>query len=135
MSRGAQLRPMKRLVVAVVDDDLRILGAMGRLLSALGYDVELYASASEFLEVAILTKATCCIIDIQIGESCGFDLVLHVAAHGLTIPTIFMSADRNESLKQRATNVGGIGFLNKPFSASMLIEALARLPRGRPSWD
>ena len=37
--------PTKRCVVAVIDDNLDILGALGRLLSTLGYDTELYASA------------------------------------------------------------------------------------------
>jgi FixJ family two-component response regulator len=121
---------MKRNVVAVIDDNIGVLGAMGRLLSALGYDTELYASAEEFLEVAMMTKAICLIVDIQIGESSGIDLALDVAKRGFTIPVIFMSADHNESVKKRATDVGGIAFLNKPFSPDALIEALAKLPQG-----
>ena len=37
--------PTKRTVVAVIDDNVGVLGAMSRLLSAFGYDTELYASA------------------------------------------------------------------------------------------
>jgi FixJ family two-component response regulator len=122
---------MKRDVLAVIDDHLGILGAMGRLLSALGYDAELYASAKEFLDVATMTEAIGLIIDIQIGESSGIDLVLHVAKRGFAIPVIFMSSDHNESVKRQATEIGCIAFLDKPFSADMLIEALAKLPRRR----
>lgn len=121
--------PMKRRVVAVIDDNLAILGAMGRLLSALGYATELYASTKEFLDVATMTEATCLIVDIQIGEDSGIDLALNVAKRGLRVPLIFMSADHNESAKKRATEVGGIAFLKKPFSSDELIQALAKLPQ------
>jgi FixJ family two-component response regulator len=121
----------KRDVLAVIDDNLGILGAMARLLSALGYDAELYASAKEFFDVAMMTEAICLIVDIQIGESSGIDLVLHVAKLGFTIPVIFMSSNLNESVKKRALEIGSIAFLNKPFTADMLIEALARLPSRR----
>ena len=126
--------PKKRSVIAVIDDNVGILGAMARLLSALGYETELYASANEFLDVAILTEAICLIIDVQIGEDSGIDLAIHVGTQGFTIPVIFMSADHAESAKQRATEIGCIAFLDKPFSADALIAALTKLPPLRSAW-
>jgi FixJ family two-component response regulator len=120
--------PTKRNVVAVIDDNPRILGAMGRLLSALGYGTELYVSAKEFLDPAVTTEAICLIVDIQLGESCGIEFAQHLANAGCTIPIIFMSAGNNESVKRRAMEIGCVAFLNKPFSADVLIEALANLP-------
>jgi FixJ family two-component response regulator len=128
------LMPKKRSVVAVIDDNVGILGAMARLLSALGYETELYASADEFLDVAIMTEAICLIIDVQIGEDSGIDLAIHVAKQGFTIPVIFMSADRAESVKELATEIGCVAFLDKPFSADALIAALTKLPARTP-WN
>ena len=119
--------PAKRKVVAVIDDNLGILGAMSRLLSAFGYDTELYASAKEFLDAAMMTEAICLIVDVQLGESCGIDLAQHLAKAGFTIPIIFMSARNNESVKRRAAEVGCVAFLTKPFSADVLIDTLAAL--------
>jgi FixJ family two-component response regulator len=127
--------PKKRSVVAIIDDNVSILGAVARLLSALGYDTELYASAQEFLDVAMMTEAICLIIDVQIGECSGIDLALRVAKQGFTIPVIFMSADHAESAKKRAMEIGCIAFLDKPFSADALIAALAKLPDRRTPWD
>jgi DNA-binding response OmpR family regulator len=126
--------PKKRSVVAIIDDNVGILGAMARLLSALGYETELYASADEFLDVAIMTEAICLIIDVQIGEDSGIDLAIHVAKQGFTIPVIFMSADRAESVKKLATEIGCVAFLDKPFSADALIAALTKLPDRTP-WN
>jgi FixJ family two-component response regulator len=124
----------KRSVVAVIDDNVGILGAMARFLSALGYETELYASADEFLDVAIMTEAICLIIDVQIGEDSGIDLAIRVAKQGITMPVIFMSADHAESVKKRATEIGCIAFLDKPFSADALIAALSKLPDRTP-WN
>ena len=123
--------PNKRNVVAVIDDNLGILGAMSRLLSELGYRTELYASAKEFLEAALISEAHCLIVDVQLGESCGIELVQSLASAGFAIPVIFMTANNSESIKKRAKETGCTAFLIKPFSANALKEALAGLPLPR----
>jgi FixJ family two-component response regulator len=125
----------KRNVVAVIDDNLGILGALGRLLSALGYDTELYASAQEFVDAAMMTEAICFIVDIQLGESSGIEIAQHLVNAGFTIPIIFMSADDNESVRRRTLEIGCVAFLRKPFSADVLIEVLANLPPRRSVWN
>jgi FixJ family two-component response regulator len=118
----------KRNVIAVIDDNLSVLGALGRLLGTLGYDTELYASAEEFLDPVVTTDARCLIVDIRLGKSCGIEFAKHLPNLGFYLPIIFMSAVIDESLKRQAAEVGCVAFLVKPFSAEMLIEALARLP-------
>ena len=126
--------PAKRKVVAVIDDNLGILGAMSRLLSAFGYDTELYASAKEYLDVAMNTQAICLIVDIELGESCGIEFAQYLANAGFTMPIIFMTADDNESVERRAMESGCRAFLRKPFSAHVLIGALVNLsPRSAVS--
>jgi FixJ family two-component response regulator len=119
--------PSKRNVVAVIDDNLGVLGAMSRLLSGLGYRTELYASAKEFLDAALLTEAHCLIVDIELGESCGIELARHLATTGFAIPTIFMTANNSELIKKRVSEIGCVAILVKPFSANALKEALAKL--------
>ncbi len=128
--------PTKRKVVAVIDDNLSILGAMSRLLSAFGYDTELYASAKEFLDAALNTEAICLIVDIELG---GVGFAQYLANAGFTTPIIFMAADDNESVKKRAMEIGCVAYLTKPFTANVLIDALVnlsprsavRIPRSR----
>jgi FixJ family two-component response regulator len=121
--------PTKRTVVAVIDDNLGVLGAMSRLLSALGYDTELYASAKEFLDSVLTTEAICLIVDIHLGESCGVEFARQLAHVGFTVPIIFMTADDNESVKRQAIEIGVVTFLLKPFSSDLLIEALVSAVR------
>ena len=74
--------PTKRNVVAIVDDNLVILGAMGRLLSAHGYDTELYATKEEFLDAALTSEAICLIVDVHLGKACGIELAQQLAKAG-----------------------------------------------------
>ena len=118
----------KPKVVAVIDGDLGVRGAISRLLWPLGYDTELYASAKEFLDVAMTTKAICLIVDIEPGESGGIEFAQRLVDVGFTRPTIVTTADDNESFKRRATEMGCVAFLPKPISADALIEALGDIP-------
>jgi FixJ family two-component response regulator len=122
--------PTKRKVVAVIDDNLDILGALGRLLSVIGYSTELYVSKEEFLDAAMTSEAICLIVDVHLSNGCGIEFVQELAKAGYGIPAIFMSADHRESVKTRALQVGA-AFLNKPFCADALIKALADLPPRR----
>jgi FixJ family two-component response regulator len=124
--------PKKRSTIAVIDDHLGILSALGRLLSTLGYNTELYISTKEFLDAAMTSEAICLIIDIQLGGSSGFELAQHLSQAGFTVPIIFMTADIAESVEKRAREIGCIEFLKKPFSPHTLVDALAKLSP-RPS--
>jgi FixJ family two-component response regulator len=120
--------PTKRKVIAVIDDSLGILSALCRLLSTLGYDTELYASNREFLDAVMITGASCLLVDVHLGESCGMDLAEQLANTGCKIPIIFMSADPSEAVKVRAGKIGALAFLIKPFSVDDLVKALAFIP-------
>jgi FixJ family two-component response regulator len=124
--------PMKRKVIAVIDDNLGILSALSRVLSVIGYDTELYASPQEFLDAALMSEAICLIIDIHIGKHCGIELARRLADQGFTTPIIFMTADRNDSIKNRAMETGCVAFLTKPFCSDVLIKALQTLAPHRP---
>jgi FixJ family two-component response regulator len=117
----------KRSVIAVIDDHVGILGALGRLLSTLGYNTELYISAQEFLDAAMTSEAIGLIVDIQLGESSGFELAQQLTKAGFTVPIIFMTAHIDESLEKRAREIGCVEFLRKPFTPHALVEALVKL--------
>jgi FixJ family two-component response regulator len=119
----------KRKVIAVIDDNFAVLGAMSRLLTKLGYDTELYVSAQELLDAARNTEANCLIVDIQLGDSCGIELAQRLADDGFTIPVIFMTANNSELVRARVLAMGCVAFLIKPFTADTLVEALASLTR------
>ena len=113
-----------REVIAVVDDDPLVREAMDGLLSSLGYRVELYASAAEFITAALTTEASCLLLDVQLGGMTGIELARHLISTGFSFPTIFMTGSKDESYQRDGVSLGCIDYLHKPFPASQLICAI-----------
>jgi FixJ family two-component response regulator len=115
---------MRCNIVAIVDDDLALRGAVETLLSSLGYRAELFASGEEFLEAATKSKAKCLVTDIQLGDISGIELGRQLAAAGHTIPIIFMTALDDERIHAQAMELGCVAYLRKPFSSDLLVAAI-----------
>jgi FixJ family two-component response regulator len=113
-------------IVAVVDDDPEMRAAMATLLSSYGYCAETFDSAETFLTCASTSKATCLVVDIQLGDISGVELAHQLVADGYSYPVIFMTGLDDEVIRKQATAAGGVAFLRKPFPAKMLFDAIEK---------
>ena len=113
-------------IIAVVDDDPGLRRALGRLLSAFGYRTEVFGSAQEFLVAAPKSKRACVLVDVNLGDSSGLDLVRELLVSGFRFPVIFISGVEDETIERRATELGCVAFLRKPIPADRLIEAVKK---------
>jgi FixJ family two-component response regulator len=116
-------------IVAVVDDDPEMRAAMASLLSSYGYRAETFDSAETFLTCASTSKATCLVVDIQLGDISGVELANQLVADGYTYPIIFMTGLDDELIRRQADAAGGVAFLHKPFPARMLFDAIEKALR------
>jgi len=112
-------------VIAVVDDDLGALESLGVMLSSCGYHSELFASAEEFVSAAPTLEAACLIVDIQLGDVSGVELVRALCAEGFNSPVIFITGSRDELHWGQAMELG-YAFLLKPFPAERLIDIVRK---------
>ena len=117
----------ERNVIAAVDDDPVVLRTLGRLLSTLGYDSELYESAEAFHNAAAASAASCLLVDIHLGVSSGIELGRQLADRGFKFPMVFMTGSDDEIIREEAMKTGCVAYLRKPFSLDRLTEALAKL--------
>jgi FixJ family two-component response regulator len=116
----------EKTIVGIVDDDPETRIAMAQLLSTFGYGAETFDSAETFLVCASTSKATCLLVDIQLGDISGIELAHQLATDGFKFPIIFMTGLNDEVIRSQAIDAGGIAFLHKPFPAKMLIDAIER---------
>ena len=114
----------RQTIIAIIDDDPGMRGAMGTLLPTLGYGTETFGSAEAFLNAVATSKATCLLVDIQLGDISGLELARKLAADGFKYPIIFMTGLTDECIRSQAAAAGGIAFLTKPFPARLLIDAI-----------
>jgi len=77
-------------VVAVVDDDSRVLESLEDMLESAGYRVRLFASAKQFLDTA-MAEVDCVISDIGMPGADGFELQQIIRNSRPTLPVILTS--------------------------------------------
>jgi FixJ family two-component response regulator len=116
-------------VIAVVDDDEGFRSALQRFLRMFAFQVEAFASGEEFLRSNRLDAVGCVILDVAMPEMSGLEVQQQLAARGLQIPIMFVTAHRDDDLGQRAAAAGVLAVLRKPVDHEELVrlvrEALA----------
>jgi FixJ family two-component response regulator len=117
------------VLVTVVDDDQSVRESLPDLLRALGFSSRAFASAEEFLASDILDATKCIVLDVGMPGMSGPDLHRELARQERIIPTIFITAQGSEAVRQRLMNLGAVACLFKPFERRALMDALgAALP-------
>ena len=108
-------------LISIVDDDESIRKGLGRLFRSVGFDVDGFASAEEFLNSGDLQRSSCLILDLRMPGMSGLELQSRLAAGQWQIPIIFLSAHRDEQSRAQALKAGAIDFVSKPFNEASLI--------------
>jgi FixJ family two-component response regulator len=116
--------------IIIVDDDAEVREATASLIQSLGYEVDTFASAQEFLDSGRVSQSACLITDVQMPGMSGFDLRQQLIADGHRIPIIFMSGLLGENIREKALKAGVIGFLHKPVDVPLLFECINRALKG-----
>ena len=111
-------------MVAVIEDDESYRVAVQRLLKSEGLSVESFGSAEDFLNSGQQHDTGCLITDIRMPGMSGLELQSKLNSDHCPIPTIFMTAHGDESIRMQAMRGGAVKFLTKPFDGETLLEAV-----------
>jgi FixJ family two-component response regulator len=114
----------KTKLVAIVDDDDLIRGALQGLLKAVGWPAQAFASAEEFLESGQQHQTACLIADIRMPGMSGLELQAKLNAERCRIPTIFITAHGDAKMRMQALRAGAVEFLAKPFDDEALLQSV-----------
>ena len=111
-------------MVSVVDDDASLRRSVRNLLTSVGFRVQAFASAEEFLESPLRANTGCLVLDLRMAGMNGLELLRHLMATGSRIPVIILTAHGDDEPRQRALQAGAIAFLGKPFRGDALLDAV-----------
>src|SRR5229473_8149443 len=114
---------VKRSLVSVVDDDESVRESLPDLLREFGYAVQAFSSAEEFLSSDYVGQTRCLILDIVMPGMSGPDLQRELTLRQQQIPIVFITAQRDETVRPRALEQGAVECLFKPFRETALLEA------------
>ncbi len=110
--------------VFVVDDDAAIRGALKSLLRSVGLQVEIFASAQQFLQERIPDAPCCLVLDIRLPGIGGLEFQRKLLEAKILIPIIFITGHGDILMSVRAMKAGAVEFLTKPFRDQDLLDAI-----------
>jgi FixJ family two-component response regulator len=113
-----------RPLISVVDDDESVRESLPDLIRELGFEAEAFSSAEDFLTSDYAARTKCLILDITMPGMTGPELQAELLRRGNGIPIIFITADRDEAIRQRLIGRGAVECLFKPFTETGLLNAL-----------
>jgi two-component system, LuxR family, response regulator FixJ len=111
-------------LIAVVDDDQSVREGLENLISSVGFEVKLFASAEDFLDSDTPLQTDCAILDVRLPGISGLELQQRLVADGQSIPVIIITAQGDDQTQDEAVAAGAIAFLQKPFKEEILLTAL-----------
>ena len=119
------------MLVAIVDDDGSFRRAMTQFVESLGHTAYNFPSALDFLRSDELNETACLICDLHMPGMDGHELQYWLYTHGYSMPIIFVSAYGDTKSRQKAFDLGAVGYFDKPFDEQEMISCIDRalLPR------
>src|SRR5260370_16754182 len=103
--------------VSVVDDDQSLRRSLSNLLTSVGFRVDTFASAEEFLSSSQQENTSCLVLDLRMGGMSGFDLLRHLAATASRIPVIILTPPPDHQPPHPSLAPVPVPFFSNPFRA------------------
>ena len=120
---------MSEPTVYIVDDDPDMRDSLRWLLKTVGLRAVAYESAEEFARDYVEDGPACLVLDVRMPGTGGLDLFESLAARGLRVPVLFITAHADVPMAVRAMKSGAVEFLEKPCNGQFLLEKIQRAIR------
>lgn len=114
---------MSDAIVHIIDDEADVRHSMELLLEGAGFRTRSYNSVRAFFD-GCDGAAGCVVTDLRMPEANGIDLLARIRESGATLPVVVVSGHTDVALAVHAMKKGAVDFIQKPFSAERLIEAV-----------
>src|SRR5215510_5738045 len=96
--------------IAIIDDDPSVLMALTRALRIRGLQVKTYTSARQFVTAITDELPACLIVDIQMPDMTGLELLHYLRNRSIFIPSIIITAHGDPTMRERCEDAGAVAF-------------------------
>ena len=122
---------MKKILV--MEDDRKIATALAIRLEAAGYEVLTAPDGFGGLKLALEEPPDLILTDIWMPVGTGFSVTQRLRSLGLAnIPIIYITASKLKGLRESATELGAVAFLEKPYDPEHLLKVVSQALESRP---
>ena len=112
--------------IFVVDDDANVRSTMGAVLEDEGWQVQSFSSCEAFLNIYEPEGKSCLLVDAYLPGMDGVELLQKLRERGHSLPAIMITGNSDVAIAVQAMKAGASDFIEKPVSASDLIDSIKR---------
>jgi len=121
---GASLKSGFKKVL-IIEDDQNIASALSIRMAAAGYQTAVANDAVSGLRSAVSLNPDIVILDISLPAGNGFSVAERIQANiSKPVRIIFLTASKRLDFRERAEQLGAVGFFEKPYEAEVLLSAV-----------
>ncbi len=110
--------------ILVLEDSLLSRRMINRILISAGYEVLEVSDGKAGLAIIGTQAIDCILLDLLMPEMSGQEVLAALKEQGLRIPVIVISADIQDSTRQRCLDLGAVAILPKPVNPEELLHTL-----------
>jgi two-component system response regulator FixJ len=118
----SKIKALQKPIVYIVDSDHKLLCSLSKLLDQHDVIVEVFTSAEYFLNTKLRSRAACLIVEVNLPNMDGVELLEQINNLGVRLPTIVLSSGSDVSKAVRAMQAEAIDFIEKPFIENTLVK-------------
>lgn len=113
--------------VLIIEDDRKIAMALALRLKSAGYEASMAYDALTGVNDAVKCRPDLVLLDISIPAGNGFAVAERVKSLiPNPTPIIFLTASKQPGFRERAQELGAVGYFEKPYEAEALLAAVHR---------
>ncbi len=113
-------------LINVVEDEAAIQALFRNIGRIAGYDVATYSTVAEFQNSFDSSRLGCIVLDLNLPDGSGIEILEGLAEQGNDMPVVFMSGIARVSEAIAAFRLGTLDFVEKPFDLDTMLAALQR---------
>lgn len=110
--------------VYLIDDDNSMRDSLARMLRDVGYTIQDFESATSFLQNSLPVAPAVIVLDMQMPDVSGLDLMERLEKLGRKTPIVFLSGQSHPQQIVKGLKKGALDFLFKPFNIDELLHAI-----------
>jgi DNA-binding response OmpR family regulator len=118
-----------RPLIVVVEDEVELSKIIAQHLEEAGMNVQVYPRSAPALRFLQHNFANLLLLDVNLPDGSGFELMKQLKEHDITTPVIFLTANTHDEAKIQGLNMGGDDYITKPFSYNELIARIRAVLR------
>jgi DNA-binding response OmpR family regulator len=115
------MRSAPKPLILIVEDEEELAKLIAAQLEESGMQTQIYTRCAHALRFLTRNFANLLLLDINLPDQSGFQLLEELKKNDITIPTIFLTGNTQEANKIRGLNIGGDDYITKPFSYPELV--------------